>query len=309
MSGQRPGLAAAAALCVLALSGVATRAQLQVPDVKSNRPTPRMANGKPDLSGYWKGTTDTKPVGNIGKDLPGWKLPLTPAGEAALKHNLTATIDPESLCIIGGIPRHNASGLPFEVLQGTNKIAFFTGTATTGSFRSMRTASTPTIPIHRSSARSLAGGKATRWSSIRSASKRRRSGSTRTPIRIAMRCMSSSGGPGPMPTTFMSKRSSKIRSSTRSRSRTRARGSWANQMRRFRSTRAARTTSMRLTWASAPGRFVPTAHAATSIRRRCSRRFRALENDTTLFFVPLEIFVSFAIFVSFVCVTIRPLCV
>jgi len=68
MSGQRPGLAAAAALCVLALSGVATRAQLQVPDVKSNRPTPRMANGKPDLSGYWKGTTDTKPVGNIGKD-------------------------------------------------------------------------------------------------------------------------------------------------------------------------------------------------------------------------------------------------
>ena len=83
-----------------------------------------MANGKPDFSGYWKGTTETKPGGNIGKDLPGWKLPLTPAGEAALKHNLTATIDPESLCIIGGIPRHNASGLPFEILQGANKIAF-----------------------------------------------------------------------------------------------------------------------------------------------------------------------------------------
>ena len=83
-----------------------------------------MASGRPDFSGYWKGTSDTKPVGNIGKDLPGWKLPLTPAGEAALKHNLTATIDPESLCIIGGIPRHNASGLPFEILQGANKIAF-----------------------------------------------------------------------------------------------------------------------------------------------------------------------------------------
>jgi hypothetical protein len=64
------------------------------------------------------------PVGNIGKDLPGLKLPLTPAGEAALKHNLTATIDPESLCIIGGIPRHNASGLPFEILQGAKKVAF-----------------------------------------------------------------------------------------------------------------------------------------------------------------------------------------
>ena len=92
--------------------------------VPKGRPAPRMANGKPDLSGYWKGTTQTRPGGNIGKDLPGWKLPLTPAGEAALKHNLTATVDPEAVCIIGGIPRHNASGLPFEVLQGSNKIAF-----------------------------------------------------------------------------------------------------------------------------------------------------------------------------------------
>jgi hypothetical protein len=92
--------------------------------VPATRPTPRTASGKPDFSGYWKGLKSTRPGGNIGKDLPGWKLPLTPAGEAALKHNLTETIDPEALCIIGGIPRHNASGLPFEVLQGANKIAF-----------------------------------------------------------------------------------------------------------------------------------------------------------------------------------------
>jgi len=98
--------------------------QLDDTKVPKGRPTPRMANGKPDLSGYWKGTTQTRPGGNIGKDLPGWKLPLTPAGEAALKHNLTATVDPEAVCIIGGIPRHNASGLPFEVLQGNNKITF-----------------------------------------------------------------------------------------------------------------------------------------------------------------------------------------
>ena len=88
------------------------------------KPAPRTSDGHPDLSGYWKGTRDTTPGGNIGKDLPGWKLPLTPAGEAALQHNLTATIDPESLCIIGGIPRHNASGLPFEVVQGANKVVF-----------------------------------------------------------------------------------------------------------------------------------------------------------------------------------------
>jgi hypothetical protein len=87
-------------------------------------PTPRTADGHPDFSGFWKGSRATRPVGNIGKDLPGFKLPLTPAGEVALKHNLTATIDPESLCIIGGIPRHSASALPFEIVQNSNKVVF-----------------------------------------------------------------------------------------------------------------------------------------------------------------------------------------
>ncbi len=97
---------------------------LTAPDVKSFKPAPRTADGHPDLSGFWKGTRDTKPVGNLAKDIPGLKLPFTPAGEAARIHNTTATIDPESLCILGGIPRHDASGLPFEVLQGANKVAF-----------------------------------------------------------------------------------------------------------------------------------------------------------------------------------------
>jgi hypothetical protein len=113
-----------AAILFGAMAPAVSAQELTAPDVKSNRPTPRTADGRPDLSGYWKGTRDTHPVGNIAKDLPGFKLPLTPAGEAALQHNLIATIDPESLCIIGGIPRHNASALPFEILQGNGKIAF-----------------------------------------------------------------------------------------------------------------------------------------------------------------------------------------
>lgn len=87
-------------------------------------PAPRAPDGHPDLSGYWKSTKATSPVGNIGKDLPGFKLPLTQAGEAALQHNLTATIDPESLCILGGIPRHSASALPFEIVQNGNRVVF-----------------------------------------------------------------------------------------------------------------------------------------------------------------------------------------
>src|SRR5262245_50733496 len=114
------------ALWVLSAAAFAQDNPLTVVDIMSPNtgPAPRTADGHPDLSGYWKGTRDTVPGGNIAKDLPGLKLPLTPAGDAALQHNLTATIDPESLCIIGGIPRHNASGLPFEILQGAKKIAF-----------------------------------------------------------------------------------------------------------------------------------------------------------------------------------------
>ncbi len=116
-------LAAALLACTFAPWQAAAQG-LTAPDVKSTKPAPRTADGHPDLSGYWKGTRDTTPVGNIAKDLPNHKLPFTPAGEAAWKHNVTATIDPESLCIPGGIPRHNASALPFEVLQGGNKVAF-----------------------------------------------------------------------------------------------------------------------------------------------------------------------------------------
>src|SRR5271154_4841247 len=85
---------------------------------------PHSSDGHPDLNGFWKGMKNTVPTGNIAKDLPGLKLPLTPAGEAAWKHNTTATVDPEAICILGGIPRHNASGLPFMGIQKPQYVAF-----------------------------------------------------------------------------------------------------------------------------------------------------------------------------------------
>ena len=88
------------------------------------KPTPRTPDKHPDLTGYWKSTRDSKFFWNIAKDLPDRKLPFTPAGEAAAKHNQTQTIDPESLCIVGGIPRHNMTMMPFEILQGARKVAF-----------------------------------------------------------------------------------------------------------------------------------------------------------------------------------------
>jgi hypothetical protein len=87
--------------------------------------TPRQADGHPDLTGFWKGIKETgKPIGNIGRDEPGYVLPFTDAGKAAQVYLRTKTIDPEALCILGGIPRHNASALPFEILHTPHRLAF-----------------------------------------------------------------------------------------------------------------------------------------------------------------------------------------
>jgi hypothetical protein len=59
--------------------------------------TPRDKAGKPVLTGYWKLVHEPgKPDGNLGKDLPGFALPFTAAGKAALEANYK-TVDPEAL--------------------------------------------------------------------------------------------------------------------------------------------------------------------------------------------------------------------
>lgn len=87
-------------------------------------PAPRTAQGHPDLSGYWIPSRKDKPVGNLGKDLPGYKLPFTAEGATAQKYNVEHTVDPEALCVVGGLPRHNASGLPFQLVQGADHAVF-----------------------------------------------------------------------------------------------------------------------------------------------------------------------------------------
>jgi hypothetical protein len=116
--------AAAAAERRLETSELQAQGLLGDDDSASTASAPRTADGHPDFSGFWKGSRATRPVGNIGKDLPGFKLPLTPAGQAALQHNLTKTVDPESRCLIGGIPRHDASALPFSIVQNRDHVAW-----------------------------------------------------------------------------------------------------------------------------------------------------------------------------------------
>jgi len=87
--------------------------------------TPRGLDGHPDFTGFWKGLRDPKkPGGNLGKDEPDFRLPFSALGLRALSHTQDHTVDPEAQCFPGGIPRHNGSGLPFEVVHTPVRIAF-----------------------------------------------------------------------------------------------------------------------------------------------------------------------------------------
>ncbi|MFT4246896.1 MAG: hypothetical protein QM581_02505 [Pseudomonas sp.] len=89
-------------------------------------PTPRLADGRPDFTGLWQGQrTHGVPGGNHGKDQPGWILPYSELGKRALLYTQNHTVDPEAICINGGIPRHNSSGLPFEILSTPDHFATF----------------------------------------------------------------------------------------------------------------------------------------------------------------------------------------
>jgi len=89
-------------------------------------PTPRDADGKPLLTGYWKLLREPgKPDGNLAKDEPGLALPYSRQGRAALEYNLTRTIDPEARCLITGIPRLLTSVLPFEILHTKERLGTF----------------------------------------------------------------------------------------------------------------------------------------------------------------------------------------
>lgn len=87
--------------------------------------TPRGLDGKPDFTGLWRPVREAgKPGGNLGKDYPGFVLPYTRMGRRAEAYAKNHSVDPEALCIPGGIPRHNGSGLPFEVLHTPGRIGF-----------------------------------------------------------------------------------------------------------------------------------------------------------------------------------------
>jgi hypothetical protein len=98
-------------IAVAALSSVAVSAQ-------SAKPAPRTSDDKPDLSGFWQGPL----MRNFFQSTGG--PPFTDEGKRAYEYNRTQSINPEGLCIFAGIPRASISGVPFEIIQSANRVAF-----------------------------------------------------------------------------------------------------------------------------------------------------------------------------------------
>jgi hypothetical protein len=100
-----------------------------------SRPTPRTADGKPDLSGFWQG-----PLLRTMFDASGGPQ-FTPTGKAAYDYNMTKSVNPEGLCLFAGIPRASISGVPFEIIQSSKRVGFLYELMTT--WRSIPTDGSP----------------------------------------------------------------------------------------------------------------------------------------------------------------------
>lgn len=100
-----------ALFALFALACVSLRAQ-------PSRPAPRMPDGKPDLSGFWQGPLMRNFFQSVGGP------PFTPEGKKAFDYNRTQSINPEGLCLFAGVPRASISGVPFEIIQHSQRIAF-----------------------------------------------------------------------------------------------------------------------------------------------------------------------------------------
>jgi len=100
----------------------------RLPDGKPDlsAPAPRAADGRPDLSGLWRMSPGDfrKHHGNLGADVK--DVPFLPASEALYKERLAngGRDDPEARCLPDGVPRVHGSAHPTKIVQLPNILLF-----------------------------------------------------------------------------------------------------------------------------------------------------------------------------------------
>ncbi|MBV9742245.1 MAG: hypothetical protein JO099_00660 [Acidobacteriia bacterium] len=85
-------------------------------------PAPRLADGKPDLTGPWEPNAIRE---NVNLKATGIEPPFTPQGETLYKARLAdlGKDDPEARCLPPGVPRLNTTPYPFRFVQTPTYIA------------------------------------------------------------------------------------------------------------------------------------------------------------------------------------------
>jgi hypothetical protein len=98
----------------------------RLPDGSANltAPTPRSADGKPDLSGLWRGNRNL--INDISAATQPGELVLLPSAAALLKARIANSQrdDPSASCIPGGVPRTTFVGsfYPFRTISVPGKL-------------------------------------------------------------------------------------------------------------------------------------------------------------------------------------------
>jgi hypothetical protein len=95
-------------------------------------PTPKTADGKPDLSGIWE-PNGIKYLINIAADLKPTDVPFTPEAQSLYKMRVETMgkDDPDARCLPSGMPRKDAITSPYKILQSPGLLVFLYESRTT----------------------------------------------------------------------------------------------------------------------------------------------------------------------------------
>jgi hypothetical protein len=95
-------------------------------------PTPKTADGKPDLSGIWE-PNGIKYLINIAADLKPADVPFTPEAQSLYKMRVETMgkDDPDARCLPSGMPRKDAITSPYKILQSPGLLVFLYESRTT----------------------------------------------------------------------------------------------------------------------------------------------------------------------------------
>src|SRR5688572_20267323 len=115
----RPGIAVLVATTLLVPVRAQTAPQAPAQDAATNRPAPRLPDGKVDLSGLWLGGG---PIADISQGLPrGETIPLLPEAKRILDARRSQD-DPQAHCLPSGVPR--IAPYPWRIVQTPTHIFF-----------------------------------------------------------------------------------------------------------------------------------------------------------------------------------------